>query len=775
MRTRYITLFLLVAHFGIAQITLTFPVDRAVFQRDNSNSGVVHIVGSFQGDIDAVEARLVPISASQGVATNWRLIDDKPLGGGFNGAITGLGGWYQLQVRTVKASITKDVAVVQRVGIGEVFVIAGQSNARGRTTAFGAKGAADDRVNTLDFYNESLSLQLPKQMVFAKINAQTNVGPFGSTAWCWGELGDLLVRRLNVPVLFLNAAFEGSTTQNWRESAEGKNTQNVNPGFGMPDGFPYINLRNVLNYHVNLLGVRALLWHQGETDTLPVNTTEENYFSNLRQLINITRQQSGKNLSWVVSRVSYTFGGFTSQNIIRAQNRIADTPLNNAFRGPFTDTIQVNNTPPRFDGVHFGNIAGGSQGLTQLASAWNESLSNSFFQGSIPHQGKAALPVTFVGCDVANQIQLRLPEGYADYEWSNGARGINLFTSLGRYSGFVKDANGNTFMTTSVDVGRLYPTTPPSIVAETSPVFCADGSTILRAEGGNYTNYVWTTGERSGRITIKTPGEFFARGVDNKNCASPVSNSIRTTVNPLPPKPSIIAETSLTVCEGQEIRLRAQGATTPVWSIGTTNAAQVSVKAVGETNITLRNRDNNGCVSPSSDAVKATILKAPSTPDLRQSGTFTLEAFLASPIGDEVFQWTKDDKVLSLNEKEIKVSETGLYKVSAIEQYKLANNQTLTCVSQPSGITSYVIDPVLKNLSIYPNPSINKKVYLETRENLKDVYLSIYTVWGQLVRQIQIDDTAKRTLIDLGTLNRGKYIFKITATGLSTQQNVIVE
>jgi hypothetical protein len=109
-----------------AQINIKIPYEKSVFQRNNNNLGNIYITGTLDQDADRVEARLVPRIANQGQQTDWKVIDNVIDGLSFTGSIEGIGGWYRLEVRAVSNEQSTSSKSVERVGIGEVFVIAGQ-------------------------------------------------------------------------------------------------------------------------------------------------------------------------------------------------------------------------------------------------------------------------------------------------------------------------------------------------------------------------------------------------------------------------------------------------------------------------------------------------------------------------------------------------------------------------------------------------------------------------------------------------------------------------
>ena len=203
-----------------AQISISFPTNRIVFQRNNDNFGYINILGNYTQSLDKIEARLTPVLVGQGIDTDWILVQEKPKAGYFAGRIGGNGGWYKLEIRAMKGNVVLKIITVDKVGIGEVFIALGQSNAQGIPN-YGAKGASDDRVNTINFQNTDVLDPLPENLNFVQLGQNVNVAPQGDGPWCYGELGDRLVKRFNVPVAFFNEGLLLVSVINWRESAEG--------------------------------------------------------------------------------------------------------------------------------------------------------------------------------------------------------------------------------------------------------------------------------------------------------------------------------------------------------------------------------------------------------------------------------------------------------------------------------------------------------------------------------------------------------------------------
>ncbi|MBC8151391.1 MAG: DUF11 domain-containing protein [Bacteroidetes bacterium] len=444
MVTRFAWLLLLsiLSLSAVAQLQISHPMPRFVVQRGADGNGRLYLSGRFTGTIDRVEAQLTPIAAGQGTATDWQVVQTNPANGLFLGFVTGAGGWYVLTVRTITGGTATAQTAVQPVGIGEVFITAGQSNSRGLGSGDNDLGTATDRVNAIDSINHSyppgaqalLSSGDPSPVpVFKPLTAGKRVFPMAESSWCWGELGDYIVNRFNVPVAFYVAGWDGSTIENWINTANG--IPACNRYFcveNWPNLQPYTNLKNILNYYASVAGARTILWQQGEAEFGDAGSGSiPDYRNRLTALVQKSRQDfGGRNVPWMVARASFD-GTTTRPDVINIQQQIIDTPGLNVFQGPFNDTL-INRNAGNSD-VHFRNALRpsphpryylnpnaipASMGLSRFARNWNNSLNNAFFQN--------AQPIT--------PIQFAATGTLADYILPGAAVDVS-FATLGTFAG----------------------------------------------------------------------------------------------------------------------------------------------------------------------------------------------------------------------------------------------------------------------------------------------------------------------------------------------------
>ncbi|KAB7731871.1 T9SS type A sorting domain-containing protein [Rudanella paleaurantiibacter] len=682
-------------------VRITYPESRAVFQRNNDQTSTIFVSGSYYQPVDSVQARLVFENVGQGLTTAWQTIQRNPQGGIFQGPVRGTTGWYRLEVRAFSGRTVIGEDVVRKVGIGEVFIVTGQSNAQGFQD-LGAAGATDDRVNCVDYDNFARnSLADPPAPKFQQLSASALIGPRGQSAWCWGILGDLIAKQYNCPVLFINTAWAGTTIRNWTESADGKITKNIfrmgTPDENFPVGMPYGNLIIALRYYSSLFGLRAVLWQQGETDNVPLNLGRQEYATLMQYLVNKTRADTDRYPAWILARSSYNQGK-VSENIIQAQSDVINVYNNNVLPGPFTDAIQ---RPRPGDDVHFGG-----DGLRQLAQAWYNSMDAIFFTSSLPLL-PLPQPAITVSC-APNGVSIRLPNA-ASYSWQSGQTTQTLsVTAAGTYRATLKDAKGNTFLAPAVEVADpIQPATPtitlarqPGSPAATELQVCSDSVLTLSVNSPANNRITWNTGAVSRTLTVGAAGAYTVQATNLYGCRSAQSAPVNLVVRP---------------------RLVV--------------------------------------------------------PVIAQAGTYSLKATVpaASGFGD-FFDWRRGSNTLQNQSTSIaKVGSSGTYTARAKTVYTLNNGSSITCYSSFSNPFEYVLSEADQGMSVYPNPSKDGVVYVETLEDLPNAEVSVYSLTGQLVFTTTVASFNQRQLLPMSSLAKGQYVVRVRSAGFNVSKRFVVD
>ncbi|KQS31209.1 T9SS type A sorting domain-containing protein [Dyadobacter sp. Leaf189] len=361
--------FLLASSALFGQVNVTFPPSRMVYQRDQSGDAKVFINGTYLNDPDQIQARLKTRDGEPGFGVDWTTIVSNPSGYIFSGSLNARGGRFDLEVRTMKnGEQIGNSTIVEKVGVGEVFLIVGHSNAAKAESEM--KPASSDLVNTIDpnanveLYNKYLESGSPADLPpLAPVQFCLNCGiaPMAQYPWFWTQLGDLLVSSLNVPVLFYSAAFGGSSMGHLYKAA-----YNINFDHGFIKysiRMPYVNIRNTITTYMPRTGLRAILSAHGVNDG---DTTGAGFYFRNKMVIEKSRSEANyDNLPWMIATSCYNNG--INQEKTDAQNALINE-IHDVFRG--ADLNQIGQSG-RYDGLHFNE-----EGQRRAAELWRDAITN---------------------------------------------------------------------------------------------------------------------------------------------------------------------------------------------------------------------------------------------------------------------------------------------------------------------------------------------------------------------------------------------------------------
>jgi hypothetical protein len=314
------------------KISVDQPDDREVFQRDDRNQGGIPIACT--APVEAkVQARAMESGKPIG---DWIELKSGSSPGSFAGKLQVPGGWYRLELRASEGGKIIAMAVVDHVGVGEVFLTCGQSNScnHGRPR----QSAKSDEVSACDWQSGQWSHA-----------EDPEPGAEGDGGSPWPLLGDLLVAKYHVPVGFISVGVGNTTVGQW-----------------LPNGDLYKRIKTGLG-RAGLHGLRAILWHQGESDSVEGTSTDE-YYHALSLIIARSRRDAGYDVPWGVALVSYhPSASADKQKPIIAGQKLVIEKEPKVFQGASTDDFHLHDYMA--DGVHF-NAAG----LAAHARGWEQAL-----------------------------------------------------------------------------------------------------------------------------------------------------------------------------------------------------------------------------------------------------------------------------------------------------------------------------------------------------------------------------------------------------------------
>ena len=341
-----------------AKLMLTHPLPHQIVQREGfepKRSAANNPGGPELGYADiAVRAvmpkntkgewqfRLVLLDKGYGRSFDWLALqvedNDKELRGL---AEVPAGGWYRLEVRCRDGETVTAAGSVEAIGVGEVFIVAGQSYAGGHNDEVLKVTDPSQAVATYDWQAKTWKVAH---------DPPPHNGEGGSI---WPPLGDMLVPTLRVPVAFVNVSVGATSTTKWH-----------------PDESLH---KRLVEVGKEIGTFRAVLWQQGESDVIE-NTPIATYVRNMREIRDAASEGWGFEPIWLLAKSTLhptVYNKPIEEDRIRtAIDQLWSQP---GFRpGPDTDVLGGDNRGDAKSRRHFSALGQRRAALLWFAVLWNE-------------------------------------------------------------------------------------------------------------------------------------------------------------------------------------------------------------------------------------------------------------------------------------------------------------------------------------------------------------------------------------------------------------------
>ena len=349
---------------GAAGFILSSPLDYQVFQRSDQSSGVLIISGQLSEPASKptkIQVKFGPLQQAQsdGNVSTLGVVQKGDSKFSFPSRHLA-GGWHRLDVQAVAGETIVGQVVVEHVGIGEIFVIAGQSNSANH-------GEEKQKVNS-----QKVSTFDGKSW---RIADDPQPGASGRGGSFIPPFANELVKKFKVPVGIVSTGVGATSVREWLPEGERfpnpptiMNKVASHPRGGwMSKGEVYRKLIS-RGQSLGRNGFRAVLWHQGESDANQKDGSRtlsgQLYQEYLGKLIKATRKDLKWECPWFVAQASYhTPEDPGSEDIRAAQRALWKSGL--ALEGPDTDALTGENRDHDGNGVHFSG-----KGLRAHGRAW---------------------------------------------------------------------------------------------------------------------------------------------------------------------------------------------------------------------------------------------------------------------------------------------------------------------------------------------------------------------------------------------------------------------
>ena len=183
-----------------AELELRSPLDYQVVQRQTKDLGTIRIAGRLSEDVPKNALLEVKLS-EEGEDGVWQRIESVIEGREVSAIVQSKsGGWKRLDVRIASADAAIASATVMHVGVGEVFVIAGQSN-----SANYGEGKLESQSGRVVAFDGSKWQIANDPQPRAKGKSGSFVPAFG----------DALVAKLDVPIGIVACGVGGTSVREW--------------------------------------------------------------------------------------------------------------------------------------------------------------------------------------------------------------------------------------------------------------------------------------------------------------------------------------------------------------------------------------------------------------------------------------------------------------------------------------------------------------------------------------------------------------------------------
>ena len=352
---RYVTIvsiaaFTNVSAFAIAEcrvlsaapigIDVQSPRPWQVVQRDAKNRANVRCAGTV--DVEAHKVR-VTLSGKPLAGRLPKTFTMAVESGRFEGAVVvPAGGWYAAKFEALdKRGKIVAAWTVERFGVGEVFVTAGQSNS----------------TNCGERRTGSTSGLVAAFSGLCWVPADDPMpGPHDQSIYrggsLWPSFGDAMATRLGVPVGIAVTGHGGTSSFQWQPGAR--------------DGLFAHTMTRIRQLGTN--GFRCVLWHQGESDA---GGHAAGYRDRMTNIIETCRREAGWSVPWSIACATFRPSPGEDAALRAGQQRLWQD--RDVHPGPDTDRAPRELRDQNGKGIHFS-----PEGLKTVGAQWAELMIDAF-------------------------------------------------------------------------------------------------------------------------------------------------------------------------------------------------------------------------------------------------------------------------------------------------------------------------------------------------------------------------------------------------------------
>ncbi len=303
--------------------------------------------------------------------------------------------------------------------------------------------------------------------------------------------------------------------------------------------------------------------------------------------------------------------------------------------------------------------------------------------------------------------------------------------SAGTFNYYVAQSNGQGFegprTMITVTVNAL--PAAPSITPNGPTSFCTGGSVMLTSSAA--TSYSWTGGSVNQSITVNTTGNYTVTITDANGCeatSSPISVNVSNA-----PVPTVQANGSLQLCEGEEVTLTASTSDSYSWSPNGETTQSITVSTAGTYFVTTTNANACDGVGQSGNSI-VVVNTQPLAGVNAPSVNGTVVTFSNNSTDATTYSWDFGDFTTSSATNPVHAyAVSASYTVTLTATNGNCSDDTTFVVAITVGLDEI---NAVSGLNIFPNPTSADATLEVELANAGEIEVIVMNASGQIMQTV---------------------------------------
>jgi len=304
-------------------------------------------------------------------------------------------------------------------------------------------------------------------------------------------------------------------------------------------------------------------------------------------------------------------------------------------------------------------------------------------------------------------------------------------------------------------------------ILNTKNTFCRGEKLQINSSLYNQKEYLWSNGAKTQNIEIDSSQNLNLRVKNKFDCWSEPSDVVIFKQLEKGIKPHLSSST-LQFCDGENVEINSSTKQETIWSNG--NSGEI-IKVSESVTIFAQTKSKDGCWSDSSNVIILTKRENPAKPIITFPFNRLLRGHKSSPT--ETLKWYINNKSIENSTEELRINELCEIGLQSTKAYEDKQGEILTCKSPLSKLQIVNLEPY-QDMLVYPNPSIDKTIKINTPVDFQTGTLRIIDLKGEEVFEMDVQNRDNPIELELKNILGGVYILQISTPIWTGQKRVLI-